>query len=346
MADSDDTLGGNAPNASVVSSSSEGLTPHAPTQSLAIAASLISTILSSYAWVTEQEAVLALSPLAVASISMLMGSAILLMCARLTQRLPSWETMLSEKRTFLVLLISRTFVGQIFVIYALTATSASKIMFLTKVEPYLIVFWVWLTTREGVSRYHLFLLAIHIVGAVLLSTGGTFTLSVDQLGDLLVFAGVAANAVSYVPAQRLAKRWGAYATSGWSALIGGTVLFPIALLLEPNPFIFTDRALVGWTNLIVTVIIFYVLSTVLWYYSLTGLKAWMASAIRCVGPVVAAPIAYLFYEQALTGVQIFGAVVVLLTSVLMVSAKDKATRTVEVVEKEGAIAGGNSAPAA
>ena len=68
---------------------------------------------------------------------------------------------------------------------------------------------VWYNHRT--SPQHLTLLAVHIVGAVLLSTGGEFKfkfrLSLDTLGDLLLFVAVVGNALLYIPTQRSSKVW-------------------------------------------------------------------------------------------------------------------------------------------
>lgn len=288
----------------------------------ALIASVLSTVLSSVAWITEREAIMNLSPLAVSSFSMLMGAPILLAIAWLSGSLPAWRAVAAHRADLLQLLITRTFAGQLFLVYALTLTSSSKVMFLTKVEPYLIVFWFWLLRGERVQPRHLTLLAVHVAGAIALSTGGDLTFQADQLGDLLVLAGIAANALSYAPAQNLAKSIGSFFTSGFTALIGGVVLLPFALLLEPSPFLTTPEALHGWKHLIITVVIFYVLSTAFWYISLKGLTAWISSALRCIGPVIAAPIAWAFYDQPLTAVQIIGGAVVLITSVLMVRVRN------------------------
>jgi drug/metabolite transporter (DMT)-like permease len=53
------------------------------------------------------------------------------------------------------------------------------------------------------------------------------------------------------------------------------------------------------------------------YASLNGIEGWLSSALRATGPVIATPIAFLFFGETLTPIQIFGALVVIITSVLI-----------------------------
>ncbi len=290
-------------------------------KNLAILACVLSTILSSIAWITEQEAVLALTPLVVTGYSMLFGAVILLGMARWQGPIPRPAELMKFKREFFLLTVWRSLLGQLFLVYALLYTLSSKVMFLTKIEPYLIVLWFWLFKGEKLRGDQLFLLALHIGGAVLLSTGGDLNFQADQLGDLLVILGVASNSLSYGPAQELTHKFGSTVTSGVALLIGAIIMLPVAILFAPSPFRADPQTLHGWYYLIITVLLFYVLSTVFWYYSLKGLKAWLSSALRCIGPVVAAPIAWLVYNKPLTWLQAIGAIVVIVTSALMIREK-------------------------
>lgn len=287
-------------------------------RSLAIGASILSPVLSSFAWITEGEAILALGPLTVSAYSLLLGGMALLVIARMRGSLPSREALLRHRKDLLLICLTRNIGAQLTLAYALLYTASSKVMFLTKIEPYLVVFWFWLLGRERVSRSQLGLLAIHVGGAVLLSTGGKLQIEFEQIGDLLICIGIAVNALSYSPAQSLTHALGSLAVPGITAFAAGAALVPCAFFLEPNPFVVTDGHMYGWYNVLVTVLIFYVAATFLWYYSLRGMKAWLASALRCVGPVVAAPVAWLMYDQPLSAAQVIGGAIVLLTSVLMI----------------------------
>jgi len=200
---------------------------------------------------------------------------------------------------------------------SLTLTSSTKTMFLTKIEPYLVLLIHIVFYGQRVTVAHLVLLAAHLAGAVVLSTGGEFALSPDIAGDLLLFAAVGCNAAFYGPAQRYARELGALYTSGLSQIIGGVCLLPFMIGFSSAMFDLSGEKLVGWYFALGTVLIFYVLSTALWFFSLKQVPAWLASALRCVGPVFAAPLAWMLFDARLTAIQLAGAFVVVATSVWM-----------------------------
>jgi drug/metabolite transporter (DMT)-like permease len=191
-------------------------------------------------------------------------------------------------------------------------------MFLTKIEPYLVLLIQIVWYNHLTSVQHLALLAVHIFGAVLLSTGGVFELSLDTLGDLLLFVAVAGNALLYVPTQKYAQALGAMYAAGFSQLFGGLMLVPFTLLLARESFVPTDEHTIGWYYALLTVFVFHVLSTGMWFASMRHVPAWLASALRSFGPVLAAPVAWLWFNQPLSWIQTAGAFLVVVTSAWMV----------------------------
>jgi drug/metabolite transporter (DMT)-like permease len=285
---------------------------------IAIAALILASALSSLGWVLEGEAISRLAPLPVVCVSLLFGGICLLILARMRGTLASNALPILRSRGFLAYSCARSALLTLLFAYCLTLTSSTKIMFLTKIEPYavLLIQIIWLGHRTTAG--HLVLLAIHLVGAVFLSTGGTFTLSLDTAGDLLIFACVLANAALYLPSQRYSTSLGALYAGGFSQIIGGFMLLPIMLVTSQSYFSYDPVYLSGWYYVGLTALTFYVVSTGLWFFSLREIPAWLASALRCVGPIVAAPIAWLVYNKPLSAIQTAGALVVIITSMWMV----------------------------
>ena len=58
-------------------------------------------------------------------------------------------------------------------------------------------------------------------------------------------------------------------------------------------------------------------SQALWYASLKTVQGWMVSALRALGPLLAAPVAFFLFGETLEPMQLVGAAIVLLTSLLM-----------------------------
>ncbi len=212
------------------------------------------------------------------------------------------------------LIISRGFLGAVLLAWGIQYTSAAKMVVLTKMEPYLVLGWSWISARESVSRSELLLLTIHIFGAVLFSCSGSFSnLLEHSTGDLLVFLGVAATAFSYRDAKAISQ-----AVGPWGAMmltdIGGMLLvLPIALWI-PHPGEIGARALV---NLVISVCLFRSFAQPLWLLALNNLALWKVSALRAISPLTGIPFAWYYLGEKLDTAQIYGAVLVLGTSALI-----------------------------
>ncbi len=294
-----------------------------------IVATLGASLLSSVGWIFEGEAVARLSPLAAIAVSAFSGGCILVGFAALSKRCSraSLGTALSPR--FILFSLFRSALVSLVFAYSLTLTSSTKTMFLTKIEPYIVLLIQILFHGHRTSAQHIILLGIHVVGAVLLSTGGDLSLSEGTTGDLLILAAIAANAALYAPSQRYTQSMGAIAASGASQLIAGLFLLPFAFIFTPHDFTFMGDNGVGWGYTATCIVVFYVLSTALWFSSLKDIPAWLASALRCVGPVIAAPIAWIVFQKPLSPSQTLGAMLVVATSMWMVVLEKRRPRTKE-----------------
>lgn len=285
---------------------------------LGVLALLAASVLSSLGWVFEGEAVNRLNPLAVICVSLTLGGISQLAIAYAVGQRPKSSIASVPLARFLAYSILRTAILSTLFAYCLTLTSSSKAMFLTKIEPYIVLLIQILFYGHITTHRHIILLGVHLVGALLLSTGGNFTLSKDLLGDLLIFLGVVIHAALYQPSQHYSHLLGSLFASGISQLIGGILLIPLVLTWAMSAFENTPTNQIGWYYTLLTIVVFYIASTGLWFYSLRAVPTWLASALRCAGPVVAAPFAWILFNQKLSLLQTIGALVVVSTSALMV----------------------------
>ena len=285
---------------------------------LGVFAAIASAALSSVAWLTEGRAVQGLSWLVVAGLSPIIAALILGGYLRLRVALPTFTRIRPHLTTLMLLVVLRGIVGLAIFTYALSLTSGSKVMFLTKVEPYLVLFLGWFSGRGQTTLLQVLLLGVHVFGAMLLSTGGEVAIGSVQLGDALVVLGILVMAITYAPATKLSGAIGATQLTFLINLFGGLVLFPCAVLFHWEHFAWTESTRQGWGNLFLTVFIFYIASTGLWYFALTHVEGWLVSALRCLGPLVAFPIAWFLLGETLEPGQLVGAALVLVTSLLLV----------------------------
>lgn len=283
-----------------------------------ILAILCASMLSSIGWILEGEAILRLAPLPVICASSLLGGACLLALGCFTGAKTLREASASITPAFILFSIVRSAILSLLFGYCLTLTSSTKTMFLTKIEPYIVLLIQIVFYGHRTTAAHIILLLVHLAGAIVLSTGGSLVFSADTLGDLLILVAVTGNAALYGPSQRYAQKMGALYASGASQLIGGIALIPFLLTISPDSCLGTPEHLVGWYYTLATIAVFYVVSTALWFFSLKEVPAWLASALRCVGPVIAAPIAWLIFGKGLTPLQTCGALIVVGTSLWMV----------------------------
>jgi drug/metabolite transporter (DMT)-like permease len=288
-----------------------------------IIALLLASALSSLGWVFEGEAIDRLAPLPVVCISLLSGGAVQLVIGLLTGGKNPLSLAQATCPRFILFSVLRSAIFSLLFAYCLTLTSSTKTMFLTKVEPYIVlaIQIIWYGHRTTLS--HIALLAVHILGALLLSTGGHLSLSRDAFGDVLLLVAVTGHASLYLPAQRYSHSMGSLYASGFSQLYGGIALLPFMLATSLDYFVATPTHISGWYYTSLTIVVFYVLSTGLWFFSLKDIPAWLASALRSFGPVFAAPIAWLWFNKGLSLLQTFGAGIVVITSAWMVVLESK-----------------------
>lgn len=148
---------------------------------------------------------------------------------------------------------------------------------------------------------------VGIAGVALLVLGPEAAL--DPIGIASAIGAVASMAVALV----LMKRWAdpsvsALTTTAWQLVAGGLLLVPASLAFEgapPAPTLDTVIA-VAWVGLLGTGIANY-----LWFVGFEQITATQASFLTLIGPIVATGIGWIVLGQALTPVQMAGALIAL-----------------------------------
>lgn len=284
-------------------------------QYLGIFFAVSGSLLSSIAWVYEGEAVRHLGPWVTACSLNLLGAAFLLAYLAISGQLPRLADLKNQRRDLLSVSLVRQVVLTSLFTTALTGTEGIKVMFFTKLEPYFVLLLGWFIYKRAASLRQLLLLALHLAGAVVLSTNGEFHFGTSQASDLLVLLAVFLSAATYPHAARLAAKLGAIQTNACAMLLAGIVLLPMALAVPAAPN--EGSALLGWKYILVTVLAFHVFGLSAWYAALPRLRDWLVSALRAVGPILGAPVAWFLFGQTFSLLQAGGALVVLVTSAIM-----------------------------
>lgn len=275
---------------------------------------ILSPIFSSIATIFQSGATKALNPLVVASIGGLLGSVILFAIIFSTGERKIFARAKKNSKDLAALTVLRAILGQVLLATGLSMTTGVKAIFFTKIEPYFVLGFHWLIEKERIRPRQLALLAVHVIGVIILSTGGIFTLGTAQLGDLLIIIAMLLFASSYVFGARLSKHLGARVSNAITLGIGGLIILPFALTFSPAV---AWTSTVGWEYLVSYVILFNVIALTLWFAALKTVKGWIVSALRAVGPLFGLPFAYVLFGETLTEIQLAGAVIVIVTSALI-----------------------------
>ncbi len=291
---------------------------HDPTvkRSQFIAYAIISSVLSSVATLFKVQALRYIPPLLAAAAGVLFAGLIALVLLAITRSLPSRDAIKRVRVPLFKVALLRAVICNMIFTLGLAYTSGVEAVFLTKMEPYLVIFWTWVLDKRRPSGNHLALLVVHVAGAVLLSVGDRgFGAEVSWFGDLIIVAAVVTAALSYRYAPQVTKVLTPMQTACLGELIGGIITFPIAVAL--SPLVFGPEQLLGWMYVGVHAILFYILAMSFLYASLSGIEGWLSSALRAIGPVVATPIAFIFFGETLSQTQLLGALLVVVTSALI-----------------------------
>lgn len=279
-----------------------------------LGAAILSPFFSSVSTIFKSEAAKDLSPLIVVSFGGIIGSVILFIIAAFRKEKISRKLLKNNLKDLSLLIVLRFIIGELIFTYGLVNTSAIKAIFFTKIEPFFVLILAWLILKDKIKAKHLLLLIIHLFGAILLSTGGLFL--VPHLGDLLIIFSMFCFAATYISGKRIAHSIGSTLGSAIPMGIASLILFPFALVSSYSHFFSYPSK--GWEFLLVYVILFNVLALTLWFFSLKVVKGWIVSALRYVGPILGAPVAYFMFGQTLNLNQIVGAGIIIVTSLLIV----------------------------
>ena len=276
-------------------------------------AAILSPFFSSVSTIFKSEAAKDLSPLIVVSFGGIIGSAILFIIAGLRKEKISGKLLKNNLKDLSLLVVLRFIVGEVIMTYGLANTSAIKAIFFTKIEPFFVLILAWFILKEKIKAKYLLLLTVHLFGAILLSTGGLFL--IPHLGDLLIIFAMFCFAGSYISGKRIANNIGSTLGSAIPMGIASLILFPFAVFSSySHLFSYSSK---GWEFLFIYIILFNVIALTLWFSSLKLVKGWIVSALRYVGPILGAPVAYFMFGQTLESNQIIGASIIIATSLLI-----------------------------
>ncbi|MFE7541679.1 EamA family transporter [Streptomyces platensis] len=181
------------------------------------------------------------------------------------------------------------------------------------VQPMLVLLLATALLKDRIQPMQVSACVLGVVGVALLVLQPQAGL--DAVGVLAGLGGAVCMASGIV----LTKRWGRPAGvtvltfTGWQLTVGGLVLAPATLVAEGLPGRITGSNIVGFAYLSVVGAL---LAYALWFRGIERLPALAVSILGFASPLAAAVLGYAFLDQALSPVQLAGAVVVVTAVVL------------------------------
>ncbi|AHG18370.1 ABC transporter permease [Chania multitudinisentens RB-25] len=180
------------------------------------------------------------------------------------------------------------------------------------IQPLLVMLLAWAVDRQPPIALALWASVCGIAGMALL------LLSPNTLWEPVGIAAAAAGAASMAAGTYLTRRWKlampVLALTGWQLLLGGLMLVPFAIEMD---------APLAALSLVQTLAYLYLclagalLAYALWFRGLVRLPAVAVSSLGLLSPLTAVILGWLLLGQVMTGVSLFGLLMVL-ASVLIV----------------------------
>ena len=163
----------------------------------------------------------------------------------------------------------------------------------------------WLLGERFTRRVGLAGVAGVLGVGVLVSAPGA---ALDAVGVAAALAGTVAMATGVVLTKRWGRPVGLLTSTGWQLLAGGLLLAPLALLVEGQPPAFTVANWIGsgWLAVVGTG-----LAYVVWFRGIERLPVNAISFLALVSPLVATVAGWAALGQALSVVQLLGAVLII-----------------------------------
>ena len=174
------------------------------------------------------------------------------------------------------------------------------------IQPLLVMLLAWCVDRQRSPWLAVVSACAGIIGMAMLLLSPRTVL--DSLGIGAAFLG----AVSMALGTWLSRRWAlslpVVAMTGWQLLIGGIVLLPIALLVDPPLHNITPLQVAGYVWLCVAGAM---LAYGLWFRGISRLSPVAVSAMSLLSPVTAVLLGWIFLGQKIEGMALAGLIVVL-----------------------------------
>jgi drug/metabolite transporter (DMT)-like permease len=222
----------------------------------------------------------------------------------------------SNIRNIMLVTLMRPIVAGVVFTYGMKYTTAIKTLFLLRLEPLFVVLAGYFLFRDKITKKQIFFIALLMFGAFLLSTAGDISVFRSYyLGDMLLIISTIIFGASYYPAKKLSKKFDPIFATWVTSWVGLPFFIPLIALLSPVGSLMISMQ--GLLLMVAYTVFLYVFGIVLWYKTLESVKPWITSALLSLTPIVGSVFAYFWLGDTITTMQMVGAGIIFLSSVLI-----------------------------
>jgi drug/metabolite transporter (DMT)-like permease len=248
-------------------------------------------------------------PLQLIVISQLVAALIMLVSGKVNVN----ELMGKSKYQLVKLGVLRDFFARALLVYGFMYSNTIRGTFVTRLEPVFVAIMAWLFLKNKLKKRDIGLIGLVVVGSIILSTNGDFSSFGEmQIGDGMIALSVFLFAYSYIIVKNIKKTETTTMTFAGN-VYGGLLALVVAVVVGTDFFV----SLEGLGLILTYAVLFNIVAMKLFYDALEKIEAWKVGTILSFMSVVAAGIAFVFYGQTLTTLQIGGASIVLIASALV-----------------------------
>lgn len=226
----------------------------------------------------------------------------------------------NKKRDFWFAFFERFVIASgILLTFGFSMTSAIRGVFIVQLEPMLVLVWSFLLLHEKVRKTKVFFFITLVMGAFLVTTGGTGEVFSTLLaGDILIAISMLLYAHNYLVSSRLMEKSNPFKLYSGFSLFSLPVFIILSLVILPlsSFFISTDNLIL----MLFYVLFWNVIGFPLWLISLKHMRPWALSAAIMVQTIAGAILSFVWLGQTLSLIQIVGGIVILI-SVYFISLK-------------------------
>ena len=216
------------------------------------------------------------------------------------------------RKDFTQLLILRTIIAQLLLLYGLSITLAIRAAFITRFELVFVFIFSIILLKEKVRIHKIVLIILLLFGAFLFTTSGNISIFNSLLlGDLFIIISMAFLAYTYLPSAKIIKQINIPSLLLPLYILAVIILLPAVLIFFPTELAITmDK----FYLLLTYVIVFHTFGLSLWYLALKTVKPWVVAAMLSLTPLISSLLAFFWLGQILFPVQMIGGAMIIVST--------------------------------